>query len=431
MFDIREANYLRFTQKFRYPSKRVMGIVLRKGLLYGVFNFFYSFLISFFRNPISFNHLIKKSCENVIFYSGRNQYNALICLHESIKTRGEECVMIKASELPIWRSYVYAIGHAVSFWREYLKSSAEDRSIISNELATFWRSYGDYDLVKLWVRRSSIKRFIVASDISPLMRAGLIACNDSNVTTAYIQHAAVTEKFPPLISTFSFLDGEDSLEKYKLNKTINSNVYLIGGARFDLAKPAQEIDTIKTVGIALTMRDEKDCWEQLIQLILNGFPNYKIVLRPHPRMEKETIKLYCERMRIEYSDPLNENSFSFLNHIGLLIANETSTHLDAMIMHRPTVLYTGLSTIAMRDHYGMINRGLLKYCSSFEELRNYIMEPSVLIPDAQKVRYFNASYLSHVEFNVSELIAQILLEDNKDIKGLIDKDGFKYIDYSA
>lgn len=430
MFDIREANYLRFTQKFRYPSKKVFGIVLRKGFLYGLCNFFFSFLLSLFRNPILFNHLIKRSCENVIFYSGQNQYNALIGLHKSIKVRGERSVMIKASELPIWRSYVYAIGHAASFWREYIKSSAEERSIITNELATFWRSYGDYDLIRSWLSRCDIKNFIVASDISPLMRAAILACNDSNVTTAYIQHAAVTEKFPPLITTYAFLDGEDSLKKYKFNKKISSSVYLIGGARFDLAQSITEIGTEKTIGIALTMRDERNCWEQLIKKICNSFPNYKIVLRPHPRMEKDAIKLYCEKVRIEFSDPLVENSFSFLNHIGLLIANETSTHLDAIIMHRPTVLYSGLSTIGMRDHYGMIKRGLLKYCSSFEELSNYIMEPSVLIPDAHKVRYFNASYISRFEFNVSELIACILLDDNKDIKGIIDKDGVKYIDYN-
>ena len=431
MYDIREVNYLRFTQKFRYPSKKVFGFSLKKGLLYGVCNFFTGFLLSFFRNPISLNYLIRKSHGSVILYGTHNQYNALICLYESIRARGEECVMIKASDLPLWRSYIFALSHSRSFWKEFYNASSEERKIIANEFATFWRSYGDYDLIKRWVRLACINQLIVASDISPLMRAGIMACNDSNVRTVYVQHAAVTDKFPPLISSYSFLDGEDSFEKYKLNKRVSSDVYIIGGARFDLAKPSNDKDESKSIGIALTLRDERRCWEQLIKSILNNFPDYKVILRPHPRMEKSGIKQFCNSMNIMYSDPLKENSFYFLDHIGLLIANETSTHLDAMIMHRPTILYSGLSTSGLRDHYGMIKKGLLKNCSSFEELRNYIMEPSSLIPDASKVRYYNASYLTGFEFKVSELISRILYDDNKLINGLIENNGVKYIDYFA
>lgn len=430
MFNLREVNYLRFTQKFRYPSKKLFGITLRKGLFYGVCNYFISFLLSFFRNPFSFNHLIKKSRKNIIFYSGRNQYNALISFYECMKIKEEDVVMIKASELPIWRSYVYAIRHVGSFWQEYFKASSEDRKIIANEFATFRRSYGDYDFFQAWLHRAQIKRVILASDISPLMRSFILACRDSNVITAYIQHASVTDKFPPLITTYAFLDGEDAFEKYRLNKRISSDVYLIGGARFDLAKPSTEEVNKKVIGIALTMRDEKDCWEKLVKSIRKTFPDHKIVLRPHPRMEKGIIKQFCDSTQIEYSDPLIENSFSFLVHIGILIANETSTHLDAMIMHRPTVLYSGLSSLGLRDHYGMIKKGLLKHCSSFEELTYYLNRPSELIPNMDVIRYYNASYLTIYEFNVSELIVRILLEGS-DNKGLIVKDGIKYIDYAS
>lgn len=432
MFDIRDVNYLRFSQKFRYPSKQIAGITLKKGLLYGVCNFFLSFLLSFFRNPLSLKKLVERSGEFVFFYNGRNQYNALIGVYEAIKSAGKAVAMVNNAELPMWRSYVYALCNSVSFWKMLSHSKPEEKKIIANELATFWRSYGDYFLIRKWCYHSKMKFFIVANDHDPLMRSSVQACNDLNIKTAYIQHASVTERFPPLIASYAFLDGIDSLEKYRYNnKKISSKVYLIGGARFDLAIHSSEEDTSNVIGIALTRRDEQCCWERLVDDITSSFPALSIILRPHPRMDKEPIKNYCSAKGIYYSDPMTENSFSFLKHVGLLIANETSTHLDAMIMHRPTVLYVGLSNSGLRDHYGMVKRGLLKWSSDFQDLKQYIAKPSLLTPNTNGVRFFNASYQTRFEFKVSDLIANILMNDGNDIDGIIDKGGIKYIDYEA
>ncbi len=430
MFDAREANYLRYTLKFRYKSKKILGINFKKGFVYGVGNFIVGFIQSLFKNPISFRKLISKSEGNIIFYNGRNQYNALITLYDILKSRNDKVSLIQSSELPMWRSYVYAIGSIGTFCRDYGRSSEEDKRVISNELATYLRSYGDYKLMMKWLDKSKISNLFLANDHVTYMRALLMACNDSNVQTIYVQHAAVTEKFPPLISTYSFLDGQDSLDKYTTNnKLIKSKVYVVGGTRFDLAKP-KDVQNNDRLGIALTRSDEKPLWEVLISSLKKNYDK-EIVLRPHPRMDLESIKEYCNNNSVIFSDPSKEDSFSFLNNISVLIANETSTHLDAMLMHRPSVLYTGLSSTGLRDHYGMVQKGLLKYCDSFKELQKIIDKPKLLSPQDSQLRLYNASFHTQFEYNVSELIVRIVIDKEDSINGLVEQQGITYIDYGS
>jgi len=185
--------------------------------------------------------------------------------------------------------------------------------------------------------------------------------------------------------------------------------------RFDDIKPESNTkDTNKSdcliIGIAINQLDNTELVKEL-SIKLNGITIdnklVKIVLRPHPSSSSHTLYNWCILNNIGYSFSHKETSFDFLRDIDLLISNESSIHLDAVMSRKPTLLYdfTGKQ---MLDWYGYERNGLVKKVNSFTEIIHIFENTKDLMPSDELVQYYVASFKTKHEGKVSNIVAELI-----------------------
>ena len=255
------------------------------------------------------------------------------------------------------------------------------------------------------------KVLVVANDHNTINRCLVEVANRANVKTVYVQHAAVTSKFPPLNFSYAFLDGIDSFEKYVQAGKNKCTVFLSGGVRFDtipFAKKKQGKDFV--IGVALNMLDDKKLVQKLcvdLKEISVENKNIQLVLRPHPSIIMKPWQEWCSENKICFSLPTYENSFDFLNRIDFLISNQSSIHLDSVLCNTPSVIYN-MAIRKPEDGYGFIKRGLVREAVSFDELVSYIMNYKSYVFNPIAARYYNSSFRTKFEGHVGEMISDMI-----------------------
>ena len=235
-------------------------------------------------------------------------------------------------------------------------------------------------------------------------------CNNLNIKSLYIQHASVANYYPALQFSYAFLDGVESFHKYTdIHKDGTSKTVILGACRFDYMKPKiinQKEAFINTIGVAVNMIDDYNHIEALCKFILNINPAYKIVIRTHPGMlHFEHFKF--ENANIEYTSAYDETPFDFLNRIGILIANDSSIHLDALMARVPSIMYS-LSKSGFSDQYSYVAQGLVKYAKDEDELKCMLSGHSLKMVSTDIAQFFNAAYDKEYEGNCSTIVANFL-----------------------
>ncbi|MBR3304068.1 MAG: hypothetical protein IKI67_07820, partial [Bacteroidales bacterium] len=190
---------------------------------------------------------------------------------------------------------------------------------------------GLYYCAKKFFQKNKIAIAVFANDHSTLSLCLRIAAQKKNICTLYTQHASVSEEFPPLSFTYSFLDGVESLEKYQKAGEIKGSVFLTGSPRFDEIAKIRQVGKVvineKVIGIAV---NTFDCYENVRELCLQLKDDYKLIVRPHPAMplgDFANLKKYG----IDFSNSKEETPFEFLLRINWLISNVSAIHLDAVL----------------------------------------------------------------------------------------------------
>lgn len=407
MIDIREINSIRYSVGIRFLEGGKAGFLVKKNIYTGILNYIYSLFQSIFINPLSFKKIGECNEGSLILYSSKNQLNALEPLHKILEIENNHCI-ISTKELPFIYSYISSLNSIGDFIRYYKQSTSEERRIIGNEFCAFLRSYGDYKLFLRLFKKKRPKILIVANDHSSTFRAALLAAKEVKIKTLYVQHAAVTNKFPKMIFNYAFLDGYDAYCKYREKGIESDSVFLIGGVRFDISNRKEKKRTGDfVIGVALTLKDTEEEWQKTIAKLKEEYAPNKILLRPHPGMNVARIYEYSKNEGIGFSDSRSENSFDFISNIDFLLANETSIHLDAAIMHTPSVVCSCLSNKKFTDHYGFVKTGIVERIKDIKEvlpyIKNYHFSPSV-----ESIRRYNASYNTSVEGSVSSIICSFI-----------------------
>ena len=133
----------------------------------------------------------------------------------------------------------------------------------------------------------------------------------------------------------------------------------------------------------------------------------KIILRPHPGYYGSELKDWCSINNIYFSDSHNESSSRFLEDINLLISNQSSIHLDSVIMRRPSFIYN-FSNKEVIDWYDYLKNGLVEEIHSLEELLERLNSESTSLPQDELIQYYNASYKKRFEGNVTKIVTSFL-----------------------
>jgi hypothetical protein len=322
------------------------------------------------------------------------------------------------------RAYWLSLLYLPDLIRTYKKADATTKTVIKRYFTRMWSTYGYYQLAKEYLEQYKVKVLIVSSDQGEFHRCLLLNAKDLGVKTIYVQHASVAKGFPKLIASYSFLDGQESLEKYLFAGEPEGEVYLSGGVRFDPIfqqyKPKAR-ENVNIIGIAINMLDDFEKVKALCLFLLEN--NFKLLLRPHPRYGALS-QAWLEENGIAYSDPKTETSFDFINKIDLMISNESAIHLDATMMRCPSVVYN-FSSNPILDHYSFLKTGLVEIAHDGQQLLEMIGKQKHLLPDAATLQYYNASCGTALEGHLGEMIAKFISSiDSSTIPSFNDAYGF-------
>jgi hypothetical protein len=305
------------------------------------------------------------------------------------------------------RAWWHSIPYIFSLIRLYRKSNKEDKSLIIKYFTRLWTTYGLYKVAGEMLDKYNVKVLVMANDHNDINRCLLFNALEKGIKTVYVQHASVKKGFPRLDFTYSFLDGQESLDKYLHAGKPNGEVYLSGGVRFDFLydKIVKRNEEVKKIGVAINMLDDFEKVKNLC-LFLKEEGYNDLTLRPHPRYQHLDSE-WLIKNNIAISNPKEESSFDFIANIDFMISNESAIHLDASIMHCPTVLYN-MSNNQILDDYNFIKNNLVKLAENGKVLLNFIKNKNEIFLNKEVLQYYNASSYSHLEGKLGETIAMFL-----------------------
>ena len=313
------------------------------------------------------------------------------------------------------RAWWHSIPYIFSLIKLYRKSNKEDKSLIIKYFTRLWTTYGLYKVAGEMLDKYNVKVLVLANDHNDINRCLIFNALEKGIKTVYVQHASVKKGFPRLDFTYSFLDGQESLDKYLHAGKPNGEVYLSGGVRFDFLydKIVKRNEEVKKIGVAINMLDDFEKVKSLC-LFLKEEGYDDLTLRPHPRYQHLDSE-WLIKNNIAISNPKEESSFDFIANIDFMISNESAIHLDASIMHCPTVLYN-MSNNQILDDYNFIKNNLVKLAENGNILLNFIKNKNEIFLNKEVLQYYNASSYSHLEGKLGETIAMflnMLCQDNE------------------
>lgn len=383
----------------------------------------YSSFRSFVKNPhnliVCYILFIMKYLGGFLFFRAKRKFlgEVLFCAftinnRKSIGTITENLSSIshtiwdsRKHDLPMGEILLNSIKHFSLFQRFYNASSREDRKLIRTFYESFMATSGCYEAYdKILKDNPQLKLIVFANDHSIENRCLLEIAAKHGVKTLYVQHASITERFPPLHFTYSFLDGMESFKKYKAIGDMKGTIFLTGSPRFDELYKYKGATKTHDIGIALNQLDSCDKVMELCKYLQDN-TSQRIIVRPHPRMGNLFDAQLFRKHGIDISDSTQESSFSFLSKVKFLIANESSIHLDSALIGVPSFLYN-FSDHKILDWYSYIKKGLIQVCDNFDDVMMVIKRQQELPVD--KIQYYNSSWDTPIEGNVGAFIADFI-----------------------
>lgn len=300
--------------------------------------------------------------------------------------------------------HVYSFIYFFYFLRYYFLKNSTDKELIRGVYHDFFCAIGYYIVTeKFFKKNPQLKCILFANDHIVQNRCLIELSSSFGIKTIYTQHASVSESFPALSFSYSFLDGMESWEKYENIGHVSGDIFLSGSPRFDSVVSIDKHKSKNLVGVAINILDSLDKVCALCAFLQKEC-HKRVILRPHPGMQMFDFSNFID-MNISISYPSKESSFDFLANLELLISNESSIHLDALLVKVPSIVYN-FSNNDVRDSYSYIKNGMVKLCTSTEELRQLLLDGVKV--NIEMVRYYVASFSTPYEGRVGEHIASFI-----------------------
>lgn len=228
---------------------------------------------------------------------------------------------------------------------------------------------GYYEVYRRALRHYRPRAVIFANDHNDDTRSLLLACRAEGVPAAYVQHASVSANFPPLSFDLSLLEGQDTLDKYRLCGPVRGRVELVGMPKADAYLARRNLaPAVRRVGLACNIHDPLPALSETLAYLQKELPNLAFTLRPHPSDTRDFGSLRQAQPELEWSDARQENVFDFLLRHDALIAADTSTHLEATLLNVASVYFRFGTNPLTDDYYGYAARSLVDRADSLPQL---------------------------------------------------------------
>lgn len=234
-------------------------------------------------------------------------------------------------------------------------------------LDTFCKGLGCFECACAILREERPRALVFANDHSAPIRAFAWAARTRGIPTIYIQHASISTFFPPLIYDLSLLEGQVALDTYRRCGPLTGIVELVGMPKFDPYLPYRnEGKEIRRIGVCTNMLDKPEKVLELLEALCARFPDLAISYRPHPR-DRRRIPI---PKSISVSDAQREGVFPFLTKQDLIIAGDTSTHLEATLLNVTSLYYPMHDNVD--DYYGFVANGVVDRMPELFSVVDYI-----------------------------------------------------------
>lgn len=380
-----DDNYLTFYMlSDNYVNKEYSKINLSVYVSKKIFRYIKKSLLHFF---IFFRYfsLNKNYCNKIIFYTiSKNNYDSLSPVYKELKKysiilSSDYRLARNALLIPMIIPLIISIFFIPALFNKIFNSVPKVRKRIILYLDDILLSMGFTIFVKYYLKLLKPKAIVFANDHSFYARSLIKSAEGMNIPCFYIQHSAITEIFPPIISSYALLEGEDSLTKYYNSEQLEKGVYLIGSPKFDKHyKKINNNKKIKSIGICSTDSMDKDQVLELIYMVKNKFNKNTIYFRPHPG-ERISGKYKNNKIldSINFSDPLKEDSFNFLKKVDVIISGNSSIILESTMMNVYPILWLDSKATSKyndnpNDKYGFIENSLAVGCNSIDQINECV-----------------------------------------------------------
>ena len=262
------------------------------------------------------------------------------------------------------------------------------------------------------LRRHRPAVVVTSNDHSVDNRCLLAMAHQMGIATVYCQHASVSPLFPALRVNVALLDGASALDTYRRCATNRPPglcdaprpcVFLTGQK-----KPLPARASGPGIGIAVNTLDDTST----VRVLLESLRGRPVILRWHPRQAVEQVADF-KRILTDtggaFSDPAEQTVGDFLAGLRVLVAGDSSIHLEAALAGvRP--LYFPITPIDSDDYYGYAAAGVADRARTLDELIAWLDEQPPR-PDADgdsPVRHYSHTFGTEWAGREGELAAEIL-----------------------
>lgn len=323
-----------------------------------------------------------------LLVGSKNNRDALAFLDDRLPDAAFVAIHKAAAALgPYTRvSYHFALFYYWRFFPLFFYLYPVFGKMLWQKIDLFAEAVGLYKAALAILKKGKPKALVFSNDHGPHMRVFLWAAKKAGIPTIYLQHASVSEYFPPLRFDLSLLEGRDSLQKYQACGAVEGDIKLIGMPKFDrYASKKNQSKKISRIGLCVSLLDEKKRILSVVRALQIHLPAIALSFRPHPREERS----FDLPAKVLISDSKTEEIFDFLQRQDLIIAGDTSTHLEAVLLNIVSVYFPLNDTLS--DYYGYVKNGLVPRLETVETLIAYIRKMIAKKTEVYtRAQYYNA-----------------------------------------
>lgn len=288
----------------------------------------------------------------------------------------------------------------------------------------FFRIYAAILYFHKILQKTKPKLVLIANDHNCDTRSLRLTCELMGIKTAFVQHGSGTQLNPPLRFDYVFLDGLCSFEGYTNKPEVKAGYALEMPKRVFLSgkmlqrnnelapTPSKSSESLK-IGIGVNKLDDFEVVKRFMESVQKVDPTVSFRIRTHPAQDQEFLKKLSDfrstSKSTEHSEGHNEPLSEYFQLIDVLVAANTSLHLEAMLLETVSYYYEFSDTVEIRDYYRFIHYGLIKDFPSWEQINTQEkLSQIVSIPAEQKeaIRKFCESHGTKWYGRESELVAR-------------------------
>lgn len=355
-----------------------------QGLFFRVLIFFRFLWVSF-----SFKSNGYQETE-VLFFSGTdNQFNSLASTKKSLDKQSIDSYFLlgrgvgernkstfKKTVLMEFSISIVLVALCLFFLKApalYWRLKKQSRHIeIKQYFNVFCEVYAYLPYFIKYLSNSKPTLVVMSNDHNAPNRALRLAAEILDIKTLYMQHASVSDLFPPLKFDYALLDGKVALETYSKCLELTKNLSLrdldcVTNCQIMLTGQKKPVKMSRVVrkpaflaGIAVNSLDDFESVLPVLQMFVGS--NEKCIVRTHPcqpsvflNQLQEFIK---ENPSVKWSDSSRDSLVGFFEEIESVIAANTSLHLEAALAGLPTFYLEMSKEVQLSDYYGYVRNGV-------------------------------------------------------------------------